>query len=53
MQQPTLMNLKILLPFQVFAEKTAFRASLRRPARARSDFYHTGWTALQRSRPGF
>ena len=39
---PTLMNLKVLLPFQIFAEKPACRALWRRRARARLDSCHTG-----------
>ena len=53
MQAPTLMNLKVLLPFRIFAERTGIRASLRRPARARLDSCHTDSTALRRSRREF
>ena len=48
------MNLKVLLPFQIFAEKTGVsRIVAQTLARARLDSCRTGSTAWRRSRRGF
>ena len=52
--QPTLMNLKVLLPFQIFAEKTGVtRIVAADRCRVRSDSCRTDSTARRPSRRGF
>ena len=53
MPQPALMNLKILLPFQIFAEKTDVSRIVAETRAGSMGLCHTGWTASRRSRPGF
>jgi hypothetical protein len=47
---PTLMHLKILLPFQIFAEKTGVSRIVAETRGARLDSCHTGSIAWRRSR---
>ena len=51
--QPTLMNLKVLLPFQIFAEKTGVSRIVAETARARSDSCRVDSTAWRHSCRGF
>jgi F0F1-type ATP synthase epsilon subunit len=47
------MNLKVLLPFQIFAEKTGVSRMVAETREGSFGLCHTDWTALRRSRPGF
>jgi F-type H+-transporting ATPase subunit beta len=53
MQPPTLMNLKVLLPFRIFAEKTGVSRIVAETRRVRSDSCRIGSTAWPRLRPAF
>ena len=49
----TLMNLKVLLPFQIFAEKTGVSRIVAETRRVRLDSCLTDSIAWRRWRPGF
>jgi hypothetical protein len=50
---PTLMNLKVLLPFQVFAEKTGVSRIVAETREGSFGLCRTDSIASRRSRPGF
>ena len=52
MPQPTLMNLKVLLPFQVFAEKADVSRIVAETARVRLGSCHTDSTVSRRWHQG-
>jgi F-type H+-transporting ATPase subunit epsilon len=53
MPPPTLMNLKVLLPFRIFAEKTGVTRIVAETQEGSFGLCRIGSTAWRRSRPAF